>query len=236
MVKRRIAAAGLLPNDIEKYNRGRPRRRGDHGRSGGYSVSIVEYRSRPISAVGAVRHPLTFQAAGELTLLDAISRAEGLTEEADPEVLVTISSPVLDGRPNTLVRRPVFRLINAADPEVNLAPGGEEVRPRRRPLLRGGNVKKPGTFSIRRRRIERSQLALSEGFAFAGNVAYLYRQEGAADKNEIPIELKKIGRTAPRLTWRCSPMTSCTSRTTRPGARKRARKDAADRRQPGRRF
>lgn len=39
------------------------------------TVSVVEYRSRPITVVGAVKTPLTFQATGTVTLLDAISRA-----------------------------------------------------------------------------------------------------------------------------------------------------------------
>src|SRR3569833_292195 len=37
------------------------------------SVSVVEYRSLPVSVLGAVRHPTTFQAAGDVTLLDALT-------------------------------------------------------------------------------------------------------------------------------------------------------------------
>ena len=43
-------------------------------------VTVVEYHSRPISVMGAVQKPLTFQAVGTVTLLDALARAEGLTE------------------------------------------------------------------------------------------------------------------------------------------------------------
>ena len=42
-------------------------------------VTIVEYYSRPISVAGAVRKPVTFQATGNVTLLEALSRAEGLS-------------------------------------------------------------------------------------------------------------------------------------------------------------
>jgi antibiotic biosynthesis monooxygenase (ABM) superfamily enzyme len=36
----------------------------------------VEYRSRPISVSGAVKNPVTFQATGTVTLLDAIHKLE----------------------------------------------------------------------------------------------------------------------------------------------------------------
>ncbi len=44
------------------------------------SVSVAEYRSLPVSVLGAVRRPITFQAAGQVTLLDAITRADGLSD------------------------------------------------------------------------------------------------------------------------------------------------------------
>ncbi len=53
------------------------------------SVSIAEYHSRPISVAGAVKGPLTFQALGKTTLLEALTRAQGLGEDAGPEILLT---------------------------------------------------------------------------------------------------------------------------------------------------
>src|SRR5439155_7222838 len=52
------------------------------------TVSVVEYSSRPISVIGSVKNSITFQAVGRVTLLDAITRAGGLTLEAGPEILV----------------------------------------------------------------------------------------------------------------------------------------------------
>jgi len=53
------------------------------------SVTIAEYHSRPISIAGAVKSPLTFQAVGKTTLLEALTRAQGLSEDAGPEILLT---------------------------------------------------------------------------------------------------------------------------------------------------
>ena len=56
------------------------------------SVSVAEYRSVPVSVMGAVKHPITIQAVGNLTLLDALTKAEGLSADAGPEILVSISA------------------------------------------------------------------------------------------------------------------------------------------------
>ena len=52
-------------------------------------VTVAEYHSRPISVMGAVKKPVTFQAVGAMTLLDALARAEGLSDLAGTEVLFT---------------------------------------------------------------------------------------------------------------------------------------------------
>lgn len=198
MVKRRIAAQGLLPADLEgviaealKAERliVEPI----------VTVTVVEYHSRPISVAGAVRNPITFQAVGGVTLLDALTRAGGLSAEAGPEILVSRAQTGAGGAPTTLVQRVLVKgLIDAADPELNLKlSGGEEIRvPEVGRVFVVGNVKKPGAFAIRDG-TESSilkVLALAEGLApFASRQAYIYRRdESAAVKHEIPIELKRI--------------------------------------------
>jgi len=84
-------------------------------------VTVVEYHSRPISVMGAVHRPVTFQSVGKVTLLDALARAEGLTNDAGTEVLVT--------RGGLVSRIPLKKLMKDADPSVNYElHGGEEVR------------------------------------------------------------------------------------------------------------
>ena len=53
------------------------------------SAAVLEYRSRRVSVVGAVRLPSNFQAVGEMRLLDAIAHAQGFTPEAGPEIIVS---------------------------------------------------------------------------------------------------------------------------------------------------
>jgi polysaccharide biosynthesis/export protein len=163
------------------------------------TVTMVEYHSRPISVAGAVKRPTTFQAVGGVSLLDALARAEGLSEAAGAEILVTRHQAGPDGESLALVQRiPVKGLIDAADAELNLSlHGGEEIRvPEAGRVFIVGNVRKPGAFLIQdtTETTVLKMLALSEGLApFAGKQAYIYRREGASGgKNEIPLELNRI--------------------------------------------
>jgi polysaccharide export outer membrane protein len=194
MVERQISAKGLYPRELE-------------GRVAEALVSenlvvnpvvrvtIAEYQSRTVSVVGEVHHPLTFQAAGDVTLLDAIARAEGISSTAGDELLITEGQP----HPGTVVRRVSIKdLMSGKSPELNLAlQGGEEIRvPKQGRFSVVGNVRKPGQFSINRddQPTVLNAVAESEGLTpYAGDRAYIYR---AADtrqaKEQIPVDLHKI--------------------------------------------
>lgn len=208
MMKTRIDARGKMPADVEAALAGALKAEGlivDPF----VTVTIVEYHSRPISVAGAVRKPLVFQAAGPVTLLDALSRAEGLSAEAGSEILVTrpprdaavqSEPPGSDTAPAPVYvqRIPVKALIDAADPEMNIQlTGGEEIRvPDVGRVYVVGNVRRPGAFPVKDddHTTVLKMLALSEGLMpFAAKQAFIYRREGGkGGKNEIPIELKKI--------------------------------------------
>jgi polysaccharide export outer membrane protein len=163
------------------------------------TVTIAEYNSRPISVAGAVRNPVTFQAAGPVTLLDALTRAGGLGPEAGPEILVSRTQPGDDGQATAVVQRiPVKSLIDSADPEMNLKlAGGEEIRvPEVGKIYVVGTVQKPGAYPVQSgsETTVLQMLALAEGLApFASKQAFIYRLDPATGtKNEIQIPLGKI--------------------------------------------
>jgi len=152
-------------------------------------VTVVEYHSRPISVMGAVRRPVTFQADGKITLLEALSRAEGLTDDAGLEILVS---------QNDAVRRiPVKKLLDGADPAANLMlTGNEEVRvPVAGKIFVLGNIRKPGGFPVRDLADSTvlKMVALSEGLMpFSEKIAYIVRRKEGETPQEIPIQLAKI--------------------------------------------
>jgi len=197
LLKQRIKAEGLLPDDVEAAI-AKALREEEILVDPFVTVTIAEYHSRPISVAGAVKMPLVFQAEGPTTLLEALSRAQGLREDAGREVLVSQSQPGPDGTPVTLTRRINVRsLIDDADPALNLKlTGGEEIRvPEVGRIYVVGNVKKPGAFPVQdgSDTTVLEMLALAEGLGpFPGKLAYIYRREAAGPKNEIPVELDKI--------------------------------------------
>lgn len=187
MLKARVKASGLLPPELEAEIASALRKE-ELVVDPFVTVNIAEYHSRPINVAGAVKHPLTFQAAGPVTLLEALTRAGGLTAEAGAEILVT-------SRDELVQRVPVKGLIDAADPKLNLALlGGEEIRvPEVGKVFVTGNVKRPGAYPLYGNDTTiLKALALAEGLApYAGKQAFIYRPEGSS-KNEIPVELKAI--------------------------------------------
>lgn len=197
MLKQRIKGEGMMPNDLEVMVAAALDEEGlvvDPL----VTITVAEYSSRPISVAGAVKEPLTFQASAPVTLLEAITRAGGLTPVAGSEILVSKTQTGSGGQPTSLMQRvSVKALIEGTDPEANLRlSGGEEVRvPEAGKVFVVGNVKRPGAFPVEDG-AETSvlrMLARAEGLTpFAGKLAYIYRREASGSKNEIPIELNKI--------------------------------------------
>lgn len=157
------------------------------------SLSVVEYAARPVTVMGAVRRPTTFQATPQTTVLEALARAEGLAPEAGPTILVTRKGP--GGSSETLTLS-VKALIERADPVVNFRLfGGEQIRVPDAPRVYVlGRVKRP-TFVPVKDPAEATVLkilAQVEGLAdFASSELVIYRplEDGA---KEIVVDLKKI--------------------------------------------
>jgi polysaccharide export outer membrane protein len=206
MVKQRIKANGLFPADLEAAI-GAALSEEEILVSPVVTVTIAEYHSHPISVSGSVKMPLVFQAEGPTTLLEAIARAQGLTNDAGREILVSNPQPESDGKSIMLTRRiPVRSLFDDADPALNLIlTGGEEIRvPEIGRIYVMGNVKKSGAFPVQdgADTTVMQMLALAEGLApYADKKAFIYRREGAGAKNEIIVPLDKImKRQAPDVT------------------------------------
>ncbi len=187
-----IHAAGLLPGDLESQISAALKAQGILANPL-VKVTVAEYASRPVSVIGAVKKPLTFQATGRVTLLDALARAEGLSPEAGAEIILSRPSSNL---PATRIR--VHDLMDKALPELNhLLTGGEEIRVPAAPrIFVAGNVKKPGSYPLRDPAdgTVMRVIAVAEGLLpYAGKTAYIYRQgPDPLQPSEIPVELSKI--------------------------------------------
>ncbi len=193
-----VAASGVSPADLEKTIRDaikKDRILVDPS----VTISVLEYRSRPVNVVGAVKHSVTFQAIGDAKLLDALAHADGLAPEAGAEVLV-YNAAKADGGTEPVKHILISDLFAGTDPSLNIVlRGGEEIRvPEAPKLFIVGNVKNPGTFPIKdpSSLTVLKALAFCQGtLAFSQKTAYIYRTTpGATERQEIAVSLDKIMR------------------------------------------
>jgi len=162
------------------------------------TATIIQYESRPVSVMGAVKNPLVFQVSQPTTLMEALARAGGIADGAGPDILVTHTLVDQSGKSvETTQTIPTRSLIDLADPSLNISlhPGDEILVPQARDIYVVGNVKKPGAFPIQANggTTVLQVLALAGGLApDAHKIAYIYRKDSSGAKQEIPVQIAKI--------------------------------------------
>ncbi len=160
------------------------------------TVNVVEYRSKAVEVAGAVHHPLTFQAIGHVRLLDAISRAEGVSPEAGTEVLLYRSAE--NGGSGEVQHISLKHLIDGSDPSLNqVLHGGEQITiPQAGKLYILGNVKLPGAYAITEAEgmTVLKALALCQGMLpYSHNSAIIFRpKKDSTQREELTVSVKEI--------------------------------------------
>jgi len=81
-----VHAAGLTPRELELVLEALLRR--TYMKDPHVSVFVREMQSHPVSVLGAVRRPGVFQIRGSKTLLEILSLAEGLADDAGETVII----------------------------------------------------------------------------------------------------------------------------------------------------
>jgi polysaccharide export outer membrane protein len=166
------------------------------------SVSMLDYRSRQVTVVGAVKQPGMIQAIGEVRVLDALAKAQGVAPEAGPEIVVT--RPAHDSVAAQVTTIPLKQLLSGQHPELDLRLyGGEEVRvPEAQKIFIVGNVKMPGSYPVNDAEgtTVLKALAMSQGqMVFTTKSAYIYRTvDGKRDEIAVPLH-KILHRSAPDM-------------------------------------
>lgn len=196
MLAAKIQAAGLLPAELEKAIGGAYVHEGILVNPV-VTVSVLEYASKPVSVIGAVNKPVTFHAEQPITLLEAVTRAGGFSEDAGSYLLLSSRAEGDGDQPVLTERIPVSDILESAGATAGiLLHGGEEIRvPEAGKIYIVGNVKKPGTYRIPNdhETTVLKALALSEGLLpNATREAYIYRRAPDGSKAEIPLNLREL--------------------------------------------
>jgi polysaccharide export outer membrane protein len=204
-----VHAAGLTPRELESVLQGQLRR--TYMKDPHVGVFVQELQSHPISVVGAVKIPGVFQIRGTKTVIEVLSMAQGLADDAGDTVLILHgagyaepansngSQPTAPEKNGEIEEINLKKLLESADSALNVPvrPGDIVKVPRAGIVYVVGEVQKPGGFVLQNNEnISVLQaLALAEGptHTSAINRTRIIRTDPATGKRtEIPMNLGKI--------------------------------------------
>jgi polysaccharide export outer membrane protein len=202
----RIQAAGLTIDQLETEL---VRELKKYMRDPQVSVSVTEFRSQPVSVLGAVRNPGVLQVQGRKTLLEMISLAGGIDPEAGHSIKITrrkefgpipLKSAVADETGEYSVADvDLESILEARNPAENIEvkPNDVITVPRGQLVYVMGQVKTPGGFVLRQRETLSAlqALALAQGLdrtAKPQDARILRTVEGAPQRLEIRVDLRKV--------------------------------------------
>jgi polysaccharide biosynthesis/export protein len=202
----RLHAAGLT---IRQFEESLNKQLSTYIREPHVVVAITEFRSQPVSVLGAVKSPGTYQLQGRKTVVEMVSLAGGFREDAGNTVKITrelewgkipLSNASIDplGKFSVAEVR-IKEILEAKNPEDNILMMPHDVItvPRAELVYVIGDVNKAGGFIL----TERSNmsvlqaLSLAEGLDRTANTSHtkiLRLEPGQEQRTEIVVNLKKI--------------------------------------------
>ena len=202
----RVHAAGL---SVEQLKAELEHRLGREVRKPEVTVEIVEYGSQPVTVLGAVNHPGVLQLSGRKTVAEILSMAGGLSSAAGPYVKISRETnwgkiPLASAQPDatgafSVATLKVQSLLAGTTPTDNILirPHDTITVPTAEMFYVVGAVKKPGSFALNERESVSvlQALSMAEGLGptpKAQNSKILRTVPGSGDREEIPVDLKKI--------------------------------------------
>jgi polysaccharide export outer membrane protein len=174
------------------------------------SIAVKEQHGQPITVIGAVKTPMVIQALRETTLLQALSQAGGIADEAGSTVIVTRSVPEAfdsagPGDPPAASVPQTFTinladLLESGDARFNIPlVGGDVVSvPRAGIIYVVGSVARPGGFLLQN---DLDKMTLLKMVSLAGgmtntakakNAVILRKNPDTGKRDQVPVDLSKI--------------------------------------------
>jgi polysaccharide biosynthesis/export protein len=173
------------------------------------SVTLKEQHSQPVTVIGSVKNPMVIQATRQITLLQALSQAGGISDDAgnfvivtrpakDPESADANSSPA-PGEAQTYTIS-LADLLETGDSRFNIPVlAGDVVSvPRAGIIYVVGAVNHPGGFVIQNDRDHMTTLKIlslaggTTGTAKAKEAVILRKNPDSGKRDEVPVDLNKV--------------------------------------------
>jgi polysaccharide export outer membrane protein len=202
----RLRAAGLTIRQFEEVLN---KQLSTYVREPHIVVTTVEFRSQPVSVVGAVKAPGTHQLEGRKTLVEMIALAGGFRDDAGNSVKISreaewggipLSNASVDPLNNVSVAEvSIKEIMEAKNPKDNILIKPHDVItvPRGELVYVVGDVKKAGGFILAEQANMSvlQALSLAEGLQPTANARHakiLRSQSGQEQRTEIAVNIKKI--------------------------------------------
>lgn len=202
----RLKIAGLTIEQVESELSSRLKK---YYKNPAVSVTIVEFRSQPISVIGSVKSPGLHQIDGHKTLVEVLSLAGGLADDAGPSVKITrqlkwgripVANAVDDSSGSYSVAEiSIKELMDAKNPSSNIVILPQDIVsvPHAEMVYVIGRVQRSGGYVLR----ERETLSVLQVLSLAGgldssaapkNSRIMRPVSGSSSRAEIPLNLSKI--------------------------------------------
>jgi len=174
------------------------------------SVSVKEQHSQPITVIGAVRTPMVIQALRRTTLLQVLSQAGGIADDAGSTVIVTRTAPgspdpsdvgdVPLPTPQQTFTINMADLLESGDSRFDIPlVGGDVVSvPRAGIIYVVGAVQKPGAFLLQNDLDHMTMLKMlslaggTTNTAKAKKTVILRKNPDTGQRDQVPVDLSKI--------------------------------------------
>ena len=170
-------------------------------------VDVIEFHSQPVSITGAVRNPGVYQLEGRKSLVEMLSMAGGVREDAGSRIRLTRrpefgkipaagATQTGDGTCVAEVRLKAITESAVTDENLEIKPHDIIAVPRAQMVFAVGEVKKSGGFML----AERETLSVLQVLSFAEGLtqsaapgsARILRKSEAPERSEIAVDLQKI--------------------------------------------
>jgi polysaccharide biosynthesis/export protein len=174
------------------------------------SVSVKEQHSQPITVIGAVKNPMVIQALRKTTLLQALSQAGGIADDAGSTVIVTRPAPdASESADPDKAAAPSAQqtftinlsdVLESGDSRFNIPLLGADVVsvPRAGIIYVVGAVARPGGFLLQNdldRMTMLKMLSLAGGMtntAKSKNAVILRKNLATGQRDQVPVDLGKV--------------------------------------------
>ena len=111
-------------------------------------VFVEEFRSRKVTILGEVASPGVYEIQGQTSILELISKANGLTQDAAYQAIIQHQDRDQSKEPVTVVDLSLLMREGQSSENINITDGDHVFIPKKEVFYVSGQVKKPGVYNF----------------------------------------------------------------------------------------